>query len=66
MLTLSNRYWRTDLVKGACAMISTSVDHPDITEIHGVRAVELISHFLMEPCGSGKTRITHLTRTDTR
>ncbi|ESP02126.1 hypothetical protein LOTGIDRAFT_111575, partial [Lottia gigantea] len=58
------RYWRTDLYKGACALVSTSVDHPDITNTNGVRALDLTSHFLIEPCGAGKCRMTHLARTD--
>ncbi|XP_046371993.2 rho GTPase-activating protein 7-like isoform X3 [Haliotis rufescens] len=60
------RYWRTDLVKGACALVSTSVEHPDVHEIQGVQAVELMSHFLIEPCGSGRARLIHITRSDTR
>lgn len=64
------RYWRPDLVKGACALVSRSVEHPG-TQIagrddQGVHAVELGTYFLMEPCGSGRSRLTYITRTDLR
>ncbi|XP_033742751.1 uncharacterized protein LOC117329118 isoform X2 [Pecten maximus] len=60
------RSWRTDLPKGACCLVSFSVEHPKAELLGGVRSVELASHFLMEPCGTGKSRITHITRVDLR
>lgn len=61
------RSWRTDLPRGACILIETSVNHPD-ADMHpnSVRALVLASRYLIEPCGSGKSRITHLSRLDTR
>lgn len=61
------RSWRTDLPRGACILIETSVNHPD-AEINAgsVRALALVSRYLIEPCGSGKSRITHLSRVDFR
>ncbi|CAL1531365.1 unnamed protein product, partial [Lymnaea stagnalis] len=60
------RYWRSDLTKGACALITMSVEHSDAMEVHGVWAIDLGSFFLMEPCGSGRSRLTYITRVDTR
>lgn len=65
------RYWRPDMVKGACALVSRSVMHPNIQTAvgvveDGVHAVELGNYFLMEPCGSGRSRLTYISRTDLR
>ncbi|KAK7496603.1 hypothetical protein BaRGS_00012255 [Batillaria attramentaria] len=64
------RYWRPDLVKGACAFVSRSVEHTGLQVTgrtdEGVRAVELGSYYLMEPCGSGRSRFTFISRTDLR
>ncbi|CAH1777028.1 unnamed protein product [Owenia fusiformis] len=60
------RTWRTDLPKGACMLVSTSVDHPGAPLLGGCRAVTLASRYLIEPCGSGKSRLTHISRVDTR
>ena len=71
MLCVTHRYWRPDLVKGACALVSRSVEHSGLSTPagdydQGVRAVELGSHYLMEPCGSGRSRLTYIARTDLR
>ncbi|KAI1893595.1 hypothetical protein AGOR_G00125340 [Albula goreensis] len=58
------RSWRTDLPKGTCALVSVSVDHEDSPPMGGVRAVVLESQYLLEPCGSGKSRLTHICRVD--
>ncbi|GFS12048.1 rho GTPase-activating protein 7 [Elysia marginata] len=60
------RYWRSDLTKGSCALVTMSVEHADIGTIQGVWAVDLGSYFLMEPCGAGRSRLTYITRVDTR
>ncbi|XP_023932336.1 rho GTPase-activating protein 7 [Lingula anatina] len=60
------RSWRTDLPKGACVLVSTSIEHPNSNLLGGVRAVVLASRYLLEPCGSGKSRLTHLARVDMR
>ena len=59
-------------MKGACALVSRSVEH-SATQVaaaeeydQGVRAVELGSYYLMEPCGSGRSRLTYICRTDLR
>ncbi|XP_056009858.1 rho GTPase-activating protein 7-like isoform X3 [Ostrea edulis] len=60
------RSWRTDLPKGSCALVSTSIEHPQ-SELNGaIQGVVLASHFLIEPCGSGKSRVTHISRIDMR
>ncbi|XP_029027653.1 stAR-related lipid transfer protein 13 isoform X3 [Betta splendens] len=58
------RSWRTDLPKGACSLVSVSVEHEDCPPIGGVRAIVLESNYLLEPCGSGKSRLTHICRVD--
>ena len=60
------RSWKTGLPKGACVLISTSVDHDRAEHIGGVRGVELASRYLIEPCGTGKSRLTHISRVDVR
>ncbi|XP_041732070.2 stAR-related lipid transfer protein 13-like isoform X3 [Coregonus clupeaformis] len=58
------RSWRTDLPKGTCALVCVSVEHEDCPRVDGVRAVVLESNYLLEPCGSGKSRLTHICRVD--
>uniref|UniRef100_A0A2S2QKM2 StAR-related lipid transfer protein 13 n=1 Tax=Sipha flava TaxID=143950 RepID=A0A2S2QKM2_9HEMI len=61
------RSWRTDLAKGGCAIVETSVEHPDAKLPKGaVRGIVLASRYLIEPCGSGKSRVLHLSRVDTK
>ncbi|KAL5011439.1 hypothetical protein ScPMuIL_009990 [Solemya velum] len=60
------RSWRTDLPKGACVLISTSVEHPNATPMGTLRGVVLASRYLIEPCGSGRSKLTHISRVDTR
>ncbi|XP_063739652.1 rho GTPase-activating protein 7 isoform X2 [Eleginops maclovinus] len=59
------RTWLTDLPKGACALVCTSVDHEGAPVV-GVRANVLTSRFFIEPCGSNKSRLTHISRIDCR
>lgn len=58
------RSWRTDLPRGACSLVCVSVQREDSPGALGVRAVVLESNFLLEPCGSGKSRLTHVCRVD--
>lgn len=58
------RTWRTDLPKGVCVLVSVSIDHEDSPQLGGVRGVVLESQYLLEPCGSGKSRLTHICRVD--
>ncbi|XP_062869622.1 stAR-related lipid transfer protein 13 isoform X2 [Trichomycterus rosablanca] len=58
------RTWQTDLPKGVCVLASVSVDHEDGVPMGRVRGVVLESHYLLEPCGSGKSRLTHISRVD--
>ncbi|XP_012215214.1 stAR-related lipid transfer protein 13 [Linepithema humile] len=61
------RSWRNDLPKGACVIVETSVQHPDApVMLGGTRGIVLASRYLIEPCGSGKSRIMHLSRVDTK
>lgn len=60
------RSWRTDLYKGSCALICVSVDHEDSPRMGAVRRVVLESQYLLEPCGTGRTRLTHISRVDLR
>ncbi|XP_072241190.1 rho GTPase-activating protein 7 isoform X2 [Leuresthes tenuis] len=59
------RTWITDLPKGACALVCTSVDHDGVPAV-GVRANVLTSRYFIEPCGANKSRLTHISRIDCR
>uniref|UniRef100_A0A665UV34 Rho GTPase-activating protein 7 n=1 Tax=Echeneis naucrates TaxID=173247 RepID=A0A665UV34_ECHNA len=59
------RTWLTDLPKGACALVCTSVDHEGAPVV-GVRANVLTSRYFIEPCGANKSRLTHISRIDCR
>ncbi|KAM5182032.1 stAR-related lipid transfer protein 13 isoform 2-T2 [Mantella aurantiaca] len=58
------RTWRTDLAKGMCSLVAMSVEHEDAPLVGGVRAAVLETRYLIEPCGSGKSRLTHIGRVD--
>ncbi|XP_025198097.1 rho GTPase-activating protein 7 isoform X2 [Melanaphis sacchari] len=62
------RSWRTDLNRGGCAVVETSVEHPDAKQpaAGAVRGIVLASRYLIEPCGSGRSRVLHLSRVDTK
>lgn len=61
------RCWRTELAKGACVIVETSVEHPEGQVLSGgVRGIVLASRYLIEPCGSGRSRVVHLSRVDTK
>ncbi|XP_072301980.1 stAR-related lipid transfer protein 13 isoform X2 [Eucyclogobius newberryi] len=60
------RSWRTDLCKGSCALVCASVDHEDSPRTGAVRGVVLESQYLLEPSGTGRTRLTHICRVDLR
>lgn len=51
--------------RGACALLLTSVDH-DRAPVVGVRVNVLLSRYLIEPCGSGKSKLTYMCRADLR
>ncbi|KAM6132583.1 LOW QUALITY PROTEIN: rho GTPase-activating protein 7 [Pterocles gutturalis] len=59
------RTWRTNFPKGACVLLSTSVDH-DRAPVAGIRVNVLLSRYLIEPCGSGKSKLTYMCRIDLR
>ncbi|KAH0505152.1 StAR-related lipid transfer protein 13 [Microtus ochrogaster] len=58
------RTWKTDLPKGMCTLVSLSVEHEEAQLMGSVRAVVMDSQYLIEPCGSGKSRLTHICRID--
>ncbi|XP_068936751.1 stAR-related lipid transfer protein 13 isoform X1 [Petaurus breviceps papuanus] len=58
------RTWKTDLPKGMCTLVSISVEHEEAHLMGGVRAFVMDSQYLIEPCGSGKSRLTHICRID--
>ncbi|XP_027887373.1 stAR-related lipid transfer protein 13 isoform X3 [Xiphophorus couchianus] len=60
------RSWRTDLCKESCALVCVSVEHDDSPHVGAVRGVVLESQYFLEPCGMGKTRLTHISRVDLR
>ncbi|XP_021180267.2 stAR-related lipid transfer protein 13 isoform X5 [Fundulus heteroclitus] len=60
------RSWRTDLCKESCALVCVSVEHDDSPCVGAVRGVVLESQYLLEPSGTGKTKVTHISRVDLR
>ncbi|XP_073412204.1 stAR-related lipid transfer protein 8 isoform X1 [Dendrobates tinctorius] len=60
------RKWRTDLPRGGCVLVSTSLDHATGQLDEGVQAVILSSQYLMEPCGMGRSKLTYICRADLR
>ncbi|XP_035681138.1 rho GTPase-activating protein 7-like isoform X1 [Branchiostoma floridae] len=60
------RSWRTDLPHDTCVLVETSVKHPEAAIMGGLRGTVLASRYLIEPCGSGKSRLIHIVRIDTR
>jgi len=65
-VVLCCRSWRCNLAQNVCVLVSTSVEHADAPLMGGVRAVTLASRYLVEPCGSGRSRLTHIGRVDFR
>ncbi|XP_045651406.1 stAR-related lipid transfer protein 8 isoform X2 [Ursus americanus] len=60
------RMWRSDLPRGGCLLVSQSLDPEQPVPESGVRAMMLTSQYLMEPCGLGRSRLTHICRADLR
>ncbi|KAG4080008.1 hypothetical protein HA402_006320 [Bradysia odoriphaga] len=59
------RSWRSDLPRGACVIVETSVEHAQASLLlGGVRGVVLASRYLIEPVGNGRSKIMHLSRVD--
>ncbi|XP_043828449.1 rho GTPase-activating protein 7 isoform X2 [Dromiciops gliroides] len=59
------RTWRTNLPRGACVLLLTSVDHAQAPVI-GVRVNMLLARYLVEPCGAGRSKLTYMCRSDLR
>eukprot|EP00118_Oscarella_pearsei_P017419 m.172494 g.172494 ORF g.172494 m.172494 type:complete len:861 (+) comp39084_c0_seq55:7110-9692(+) len=60
------RSWRSH-VNGARALVETSVSHPAVSKSPGsLQATILAARFLIEPTGAGSSRLTYITRIDTR
>ncbi|XP_027709483.1 rho GTPase-activating protein 7 isoform X1 [Vombatus ursinus] len=59
------RTWRTNLPRGACMLLLTSVDHAQAPVI-GVRVNVLLARYLVEPCGAGRSKLTYMCRSDLR
>ncbi|XP_061090852.1 stAR-related lipid transfer protein 13-like isoform X2 [Conger conger] len=60
------RRWRSDLPRGACLLVSSSVDHDAVRLESGLQALLLTSRCLIEPIGPGRSRLTHYCRADLR
>lgn len=65
-VSLPHRMWRSDLPRGGCLLVSQSLDPEQPVPESGVRALMLTSQYLMEPCGLGRSRLTHICRADLR
>ncbi|XP_078369668.1 stAR-related lipid transfer protein 13-like isoform X8 [Oculina patagonica] len=59
------RSW-TDLERGVCALVSTSINHPRAPPSNGVPSIVLASRYLVEPLENGKSRLTLISRVDQR
>lgn len=61
------RSWRTDLPRGTCLIVETSIEHTEVpVSCASTRGIVLASRYLIEPCGAGKSRLVHLSRVDTK
>uniref|UniRef100_A0A182JGK9 Rho-GAP domain-containing protein n=1 Tax=Anopheles atroparvus TaxID=41427 RepID=A0A182JGK9_ANOAO len=57
------RQWKNE--RGACVIVEVSISHESATSLlGGVNGVVLASRYLIEPCGSGKCKLMHLSRVD--
>ncbi|XP_068960945.1 rho GTPase-activating protein 7 [Petaurus breviceps papuanus] len=59
------RTWRTNLPRGVCMLLLTSVDHAQAPVI-GVRVNVLLARYLVEPCGARRSKLTYMCRSDLR
>ncbi|NXG25661.1 STA13 protein, partial [Grallaria varia] len=60
------RRWCMDLPRGACLLLSLSVEHDKVPVEGGVKAVVMTSQYLIEPSAMGRSRVTHICRADLR
>uniref|UniRef100_A0A8D8HEB1 StAR-related lipid transfer protein 13 n=1 Tax=Culex pipiens TaxID=7175 RepID=A0A8D8HEB1_CULPI len=59
------RQWNTQQSRGTCVIVEVSISHNGAQLLlDGVRGVVLASRYLIEPCGSGKCKLMHLSRVD--
>lgn len=66
VLLLQNRRWNSNLPRGGALLVSSSVEHDKVLLQAGLRAVILTSRCLIEPCGTGRSSLTHYCRADLR
>lgn len=64
--SVPSRMWRSDLPRGGCLLVCQSLEPEQPVPESGVRALVLTSQYLMEPCGLGRSRLTHICRADLR
>jgi deleted in liver cancer protein len=60
------RTWKADRARGSYILAKTSVIHPNVPRTETLRAITFASHYLIEPCGAGRSRVTHISRVDIR
>ncbi|XP_055612731.1 stAR-related lipid transfer protein 13 [Uranotaenia lowii] len=59
------RQWNKQQNRGACVIVEVSITHNGAQLLlGGIRGVVLASRYLIEPCGSGKCKLMHLSRVD--
>ncbi|XP_023224842.1 rho GTPase-activating protein 7-like isoform X2 [Centruroides sculpturatus] len=59
------RSWQTDLPKGTCILIEMSINYSNKPlMMNSIQGLVLASRYLIEPCGSGKSRISYISRID--
>lgn len=60
------RTWKADRDRGSYVLAKTSVVHSNVPRSETLRAITFASHYLIEPCGAGRSRVTHISRVDIR
>lgn len=60
------RSWKRDRDRGSYVLAKISVFHPNVPLTGVLRAITIVSHYLIEPCGAGKSRVVHVSRVDIR
>lgn len=58
------RSWKVNLTTGSCTLVCQSVEYPRTHAGFSVPAEVQASHYHIEPCGSGRCRLTLISRID--
>ncbi|XP_050497225.1 rho GTPase-activating protein 7-like [Diabrotica virgifera virgifera] len=59
------RTWKSDLSTDSCTIVETSVEYPERLKVPNTfHSIVLASKYIIEPYGSGKSKIIHFSRVD--